>query len=132
MYDEAIRVITNDGAGDTVSFYADEILSHSLHFKKSIIVNENNMSKPIISYFGDGRNNLSIVFNLVSLEIIAKINQLIDAENILKIYFAYRYNATLHKSMIVVNNNNIKKTTQYSLFGEQESTTYVLNFEEVS
>lgn len=132
MYPEAIRIITNDGAGDTVSFFANEIKETPLSFKKTIIVNENNLSKPIVTYFGSGHCLLSIAFDICGLDVRDKVNQIIDANNILKIYYLYRYDVSLFKRMIVINPNNIKQEIQYSLFGEQERGIYLLNFEEIS
>ena len=114
---QSIRLKFTLDAGD-VDFYADEVLAHKLTNTKDFQIQENRTGAPYILYEGNANEILEVTFQEFYSTTRAKIDQLIDEQAEMTVYYEYDYDTSNSLSMILYNKKNTRRTKIYK-YGER-------------
>ena len=116
-------------AGD-VDFYTDEIQAIPVRYRKDIKLLESQVGAPYMYYAGDSFREIRITFLEVRSDVKAKINQIINEDDEMTVYYDYAYDGAGTSTTVIYSPNGKTHVLRYH-FGELAVAKHTLNFLEV-
>lgn len=121
-FDVALRFVVIAG---NVDFYENEVLKSNIKFNKAYNIFNNQAIHPDIKYIGDLQKQLLFQVKKINAETETKVNQLIDENAELTVYYAYGAYSTSKSSTCIRLPKGKKKTF---VIGEPAAEIYQLIF----